>query len=49
MATVKKGILTRSPEWWVHLRRYNKRKFWKAERKAAKLQIEAERLGRETR
>lgn len=36
MATVKKGILTRAGEWWVHLRKFGKRKFWKGERKAAK-------------
>lgn len=34
MATVKKGVLTRSPQWWKHLRDW-KRFFWKAERKAA--------------
>ena len=34
MATVKKGILTSSPEWWKHLR-WTKRLFWKRERKAA--------------
>lgn len=36
MAAVKKGILTRAGEWWKHLRPYVKRKFWKAERKAAR-------------
>lgn len=36
MATVKKGTLTRAGEWWVHLRPYGKRDFWKGERKAAK-------------
>lgn len=35
MATVKKGILIPSPEWWVHLR-WSKRIFWKRERKAAR-------------
>jgi hypothetical protein len=35
MATVKKGLLTKSPEWWRHLREM-KRVFWKAERRAAK-------------
>ena len=34
MATQKAGILTRSPQWWKHLRRW-KRVFWKRERKAA--------------
>ena len=39
MATVKKGTLTATPPicaFWKHLRRYGKRVFWKAERKAAK-------------
>jgi hypothetical protein len=31
MATVKNGILSKSPEWWKHLR-WAKRKFWKKER-----------------
>lgn len=35
MATVKKGILTRAGEWWVHLRPYGKRDFWGRERRAA--------------
>ena len=35
MATVKKGILTASPEWWRHLRSM-KRSFWKSERQAAR-------------
>jgi len=35
MASVRKGILTASREWWKHLR-WTKRVFWKAERKAAK-------------
>lgn len=34
MATVKKGLLTESPQWWKHLRDW-KRVFWKRERKAA--------------
>jgi len=37
MATVKKGILTSSGEWWIHLR-WTKRAFWKAERRAAGLE-----------
>lgn len=45
MATVKKGILTRSPEWWKHLK-WAKRVFWKRERKAAKQDIQG-RLPRE--
>lgn len=36
MATVKHGILTKAREWWKHLRPFNKRRFWKGERKAAK-------------
>lgn len=36
MATVKKDILTKAGEWWVHLRPYGKRKFWKKERHAVK-------------
>ena len=35
MATVKKGILTRAGEWWVHMRPYGKRDFWHRERRAA--------------
>jgi len=35
MATVKKGTLTASPQWWKHLR-WVKRQFWKRERRAAK-------------
>jgi len=35
MASVKKGISTKSPEWWKHLR-HMKRVFWKKERKAQK-------------
>lgn len=32
----KKGQYTLPPEWWKHLK-WNKKRFWKAERKAAKL------------
>lgn len=39
MATVKKGILTKSGEWWKHLR-WTKRVFWKGERQAARKQAE---------
>ena len=38
MATVKKGMLTATGEWWRHLR-YLKRDFWKAERRAAEKEI----------
>lgn len=41
MANVKKGQLTKSPEWWRHLRRM-KRVFWKRERKAAQRVIAQE-------
>jgi hypothetical protein len=34
MADVKQFQLTRAGEWWKHLRPWNKRKFWKAERRA---------------
>lgn len=37
MATVKKGMLVRAGQWWVHLRPYGKRSFWKKQRKAAKI------------
>jgi hypothetical protein len=37
MASVKKGNLTRSGEWWKHLR-WTKRGFWKGERQAGKLE-----------
>jgi hypothetical protein len=33
----KKGRYVKSPEWWKHLK-WAKRRFWKAERKAAKQQ-----------
>lgn len=36
MATKKKGVLTPAHEWWKHLRKFSKRRFWKRERKAAK-------------
>jgi hypothetical protein len=35
MATVKKGMLTTTGEWWKHLR-WTKRVFWKGERQAAR-------------
>lgn len=35
MAHVQKGLLTKPPEWWKHLR-WAKRLFWKRERRAAK-------------
>jgi len=39
MATVKKGILTQSPQWWKHLRD-TKRQFWHRERKAAERDVQ---------
>lgn len=41
MATVKKGMLTASGEWWKHLR-MTKRTFWKGERRAAKHEATSE-------
>ena len=40
MASVKKGQLAKPAEWWKHLR-WMKRKFWKRERIAGKVDIEA--------
>ena len=45
MATKKKGILTTSPEWAKHLRKYLKRKFWRNERNASKSEIRKETKG----
>lgn len=42
MATIKKGILTRAPEWWVHLRPFAKRQFWGRERRAAQRNIKCQ-------
>jgi hypothetical protein len=36
MAHIRKGQLTAAKEWWRHLR-HTKRDFWKAERKAQRL------------
>jgi hypothetical protein len=36
MAHVRKDTLTASPEWWKHLRRENKRRFAKQERRATR-------------
>jgi signal-transduction protein with cAMP-binding, CBS, and nucleotidyltransferase domain len=41
MAHVKQGQLTKSPQWWKHLKDW-KRVFWKSERKAQKDQIRKE-------
>ena len=42
MATKKKGTLTTSGEWAKHLRKWFKRKFWKAERAEEGVQVKAE-------
>lgn len=39
MANKRKGQLTTTSEWAKHLRKYLKRKFWKAERKEGKKQF----------
>ena len=36
----------RAPEWWTHLRSFNKRKFWKRERKQSHARIR-ESLGKD--
>jgi hypothetical protein len=41
MATKKQGVLTKSPEWWKHLR-WMKRSFWKRERAAGKKEAKAQ-------
>ena len=40
MANVKQGNLTRSPQWWKHLKDW-KRVFWKSERQAQKKDIKS--------
>lgn len=42
MAHKRKDTLVRPPEWWKHLRPWNKRKLAKAERRAAAGEITAE-------
>ena len=39
MAHKRKDTLVESPEWWDHLRPFNKRKVAKGERRAARRQI----------
>lgn len=34
MANVKKGQTVPAPQWWKHLKKFNKRLFWKQQRKA---------------
>jgi hypothetical protein len=43
MATIKKGYLTKPPQWWKHLRDW-KRVFWKSERQAGRRAAQAQRL-----
>lgn len=45
MAHVRKDTKTAPPEWWKHLRPFNKRKVSKAERRAATEEITDEMLG----
>lgn len=45
MATKKKGLMTSSGEWAKHLRKFNKRKFWKNERQEEKELVKEERVG----
>lgn len=33
MATVKKGVLHTKSEWWKHLRKFGKRRFWHVHRR----------------
>jgi hypothetical protein len=42
MANVKKNQVTKSPQWWKHLREW-KKVFWKAERQAQKAIIRKEK------
>lgn len=42
MAHKKKGLLTTSPEWAKHLRKYMKNQFWRGEREAEKKLIRNE-------
>ena len=39
MAYKRRDQLTTSPEWWKHLRKFNKRRFWKRERRAYRLRV----------
>jgi hypothetical protein len=42
MANVKQGNISKSPQWWKHLRKEWKRIFWKKERKAQQREIKKE-------
>ena len=39
VAHVQSGLSVRSPQWWVHLRPYWKRRFWKRQRKAFRREL----------
>lgn len=39
MATVKKGMITKSGEWARHLRKLGRRMFWKRDRQYVKKEI----------
>jgi hypothetical protein len=43
MAHKRKDTLVKTPEWWKHLKKFNKRRVAKMERKAAERQIRAEK------
>jgi hypothetical protein len=43
MASKNKGSLTVSGEWAKHLRKFWKRKFWKAERSAARIMVKKQK------
>ena len=40
--TKHRPTVVRSPEWWKHLRRFNKKLFWKRDREAAKRDLRKE-------
>lgn len=42
MAHKRQDCLIRCPEWWKHLRPFNKRRVSKAERRAGKVLIESD-------
>ncbi len=42
MAHKRKGQFTATGEWAKHLRKFGKRFFWKAERKAEKVEVKKE-------
>lgn len=38
--TKHRPTTTPAPEWWKHLRKFNKRLFWKKDRKAGNAEVE---------